>query len=172
MTAPPDSFQKFSLLWPMALWPAQPRNSFRFEGLTIAAAVLAECSHFNRFAALYTPIPTHPRADGVVGPFDVGISLERSTQSSPTSQRCRSLRLASSRPAFIRGLSTRFLSRRSPGRAISVTSAAAKVHGLGGAVLPPGTLRIGPGVATRQRRHGADGRKFLAHGGTSGRRGP
>jgi hypothetical protein len=47
-------------------------NMLRFDGLEIAVAVLAECSHFNRFAALYAPIPFLPSEDPEEGPFDVG----------------------------------------------------------------------------------------------------
>jgi len=44
----------------------------RFGGLEVAVAVLAECGHFNRFAALYAPIPFLPSAHPGEDPFDVG----------------------------------------------------------------------------------------------------
>ena len=145
VTAPPDGSEILTAVADGSM-AGPAAQLLRFEGLTVAAAVLAECSHFNRFAALYAPIPTHPRADGVVGPFDVGGRLVGEVHAvvahvAAVSFAATCVVTAGLHPGPLHSLPIEEIA----GRAISVTSAAAKVHGLGGAVLPPGTLRIARG---------------------------
>jgi hypothetical protein len=123
----------------------------RFDGLEIAVALLAECSHFNRFATLYAPIPLLPSADPGEGPFDVGGRLVGEVHSLVAQVAAQSfaavcLATAGLHPGPLLG-PMRSAPPLDPivDAAIDVCDSAATVHGLGVPARPsPIRLQRGP----------------------------
>lgn len=123
----------------------------RFDGLEIAVAVLAECSHFNRFSALYAPIPFSSSADPGEGPFDVGgrlVGAVHALVAQVAAQSFASVCLATSglHPGPLLGPTSAALPLKPiVDAAIGVCGSAATVHGLG-APARPSPIRVRRGA--------------------------
>ena len=150
-------------------------SMLRFDGLEVAVAVLAECSHFNRFAALYAPIPLLSSADPEPGPFDLGGRLlgeVHALVAQVAAQSFAAVCLASSglHPGPLLG-STNSALPLDPilDATIDVCDSAATIHGLGVPTRPApirvlrgappgreGTVRLAIARPTRSEREAVD----------------
>lgn len=123
----------------------------RFDGLEIAVAVLAECSHFNRFAALYAPIPLLPSEDPEAGPFDDGGRLVSEVHALVAQVAAQSfsvvcLATAGLHPGPLLGPTSAALPLEPiVDAAIDVCDSAANVHGLG-VPTRPSPIRVSRGA--------------------------
>lgn len=114
----------------------------RFDGLPVAAAVLAECSHFNRYAALYAPVPFWASTSSEEEAFDVGgrlISEVHALVAQVSAQSFAAVCLATAglHPGALPLPTSSFLPLEPiVAAAIDVGQIASTVHGLGAPSLP------------------------------------
>lgn len=129
----------------------------RFDGLNVASAVVAECGHFNRFAALYAPIPFHPSSKPGEGPYDVGgrLTAEVHALVAQVAAQCFAavcIATAGLHPGpLLAPRSSELPLEKIVDAAIEVCRSAEPIHRLGGPDLP------GPIVVRRGAPRGRDG---------------